>query len=331
GYATKRDGRKDASVACVLAQLDASGQLQQVSASSLQAYVSGVLGAQGQAVTLLNSTSASNAAGATFYVGYGASSSSMIGSGLNRSAVTVPGALTCQPQAPQTGWWWNPAEGGRGYSIEVQGPHIFFAAFHYDASGRSTWNVASGATSLDGSLFTGELLNVSGGQTLGGAYPGPPQVSTNGTITLKFSDASHGTMIWPGGSVPIERQPLVGNSLNAAPLAGQPESGWWWNPAESGRGFFIEWQGDTVDIAGYMYDDAGNPVWYIGVYQTPNPRLLSGNWWSYANGQSMFGTYRPATQTSNTVAPLTVTFSAPDTAVMTLPNGRTTALTRQRY
>jgi hypothetical protein len=45
----------------------------------------------------------------------------------------------------------------------------------------------------------------------------------------------------------------------------------------------------------------------------------------------MFGTYRQPTQTSNTVAPLTVTFSAPDAAIMTLPNGRMTALTRQRY
>jgi alpha-tubulin suppressor-like RCC1 family protein len=331
GWSAKRDGMKDDSIACVLAQLNASGQLQAVSASSMQAYVSGVLGSQGQAVTLLNSTASGNASGATFYVGYGANGTTMINSGTNRSAVTVPGAVTCQPQAPQTGWWWNPAQPGRGFSIEVQGQHVFFAAFHYDVSGRSTWNVASGPTSLDGSLFNGDLLAVAGGQTLGGPYNGSPNVSKVGAITLAFSDASHGTMIWPGETVPIERMNLVPGGLDAPAQANQPENGWWWNPQESGRGFFIEWQAGYADIAGYMYDDAGNPVWYITVNSTPDARSMGGAWWSYANGQAMGAPWKQNTQTSNNVAPMTIQFSAPDTAILTLPNGRTTALTRQRY
>ena len=326
-----RGARDDAPAPCVLAQLDSNGALTATSASSMQAYTSGVLGAQGQAVTILNGASQQNIAGATFYVGYGPSSSAMINGGTNRSVASISGETTCQPQAPQTGWWWNPAEPGRGFSIEEQGSHIFFAAFQYDVSGRATWNVATGSTSLDGSLFTGDLLAVSGGQTLGGPYNGFPNVSTVGSITLNFADASHGTMTWPGGTVPIERQPFTPDSLGAPALANQPESGWWWNPNESGRGFFIEWQGAWVDFAGYMYDDSGNPVWYIGVYQLADPRMISGSWWTYANGQSMLGPYKPAMQTSNTFAPVTITFSAPDTAVMTLPNNRTTALTRQRY
>ena len=34
---------------------------------------------------------------------------------------------------------------------------------------------------------------------------------------------------------------------------------------------------------------------------------------------------------STTVAPMTITFSGPETALMTLPNGRTTALKRHRF
>ncbi len=323
---------KDVPVQCVLAQLNASGQLQAVSASSLRSYVSGVLSAQGQAVTILDGIPIAQIGGANYYVGYGSDASSMFANGTNRSVVGAgdPGAVACQPQAPQTGWWWNPIEGGRGFSIEAQGNHLFFAAFHYDVSGRATWNVSPGITSLDGSYFSSDLYAVSGGQALGGAYR-PATAVKAGAITLLFSDASHGTMIWPGGVVPIERQPFVPGSLVAAPLANQPQSGWWWNPAESGRGFFIEWQGGKADLAGYMYDDAGNPVWYIAVYDTPNPRAFSGNWWSYVNGQSMGGAYKPPTQTSNTVAPVTITFSGPDTALMTLPNGRTTTLVRQRF
>jgi hypothetical protein len=321
---------KDDPVACVLAQLNGNGQLTGVTASTMQAYVSGVLTAQGQSVNILNNVPTPNVAGATFFVGYGTDANAMINSGLNRSAVTVPGALTCAPQEPQTGWWWNPLEGGRGFSIEVQGNSLFFAAFHYDVSGRATWNVSPGTVSLGGSFFTSDLYNVTGGQTLGGPFK-PATAAKAGAITLAFSDASHGTMIWPGGSVPIERQNLVPGGLTKAPQANQPESGWWWSTTESGRGFFIEWQAGFVDVAGYMYDDAGNPVWYISVYETPNPRVFAGNWWTYANGQSMSGAYRAPTQTSSTFAPVTINFSGPDTAVMTLPNGRTANLVRQRF
>jgi len=322
---------KDAPVACVLAQLNSSGQLSAVSASNMQALTTGVLSAQGQSVTILNNVATPNVAGATFFVGYGPDASTMINSGVNRSAVTVPGTMTCNPQPPQTGWWWNPLEGGRGFSIEAQGNHLFFAAFHYDVSGRATWNVSPGTTSLEGSYFTSDLYNVTGGQTLGGAYTGTPPASKVGPITLAFSDASHGTMTWPGGTVPIERQNLVPGGLAAPPQANVPESGWWWNPQESGRGFFIEWQKGWADLAGYMYDDRGNPVWYISVFETPNPRSFNGAWWTFANGQSMGAAYKPPTQTSNNVAPVTITFSAPDTATMTLPNGRTTNLIRQRF
>ena len=199
-----------------------------------------------------------------------------------------------------------------------------------EANGRATWNVSPGPVSLNGSYFTSDLYNVTGGQTLGGPYHAANAVKA-GTITLAFSDASHGTMVWPGGSVPIERMNLVPGGLAAAPQVNVPETGWWWNPQESGRGFFIEWQKGYADLAGYMYDDNGNPVWYISVFETPNPRTFNGAWWSFANGQSMSGAYHAPTQTSSNVAPVTIQFSTSDTAVMTLPNGRTTSLVRQRF
>jgi hypothetical protein len=115
--------------------------------------------------------------------------------------------------------------------------------------------------------------------------------------------------------------------------ATQPESGWWWNEAESGRGFFMEWQGDWLDVAGYMYDEKGNPVWYLTVAQMggANKRSFAGSWWSFANGQTLTGAWKPNTRTSDHVAPVTITFSGKETAVMTLPNGRTTNLKRHRF
>jgi hypothetical protein len=321
---------EDDPVPCVLAQVNGSGQLSGVTASTMQPYTSGVLNSQGQSVTILNNVPTPNVAGATFFVGYGPDAGTMINTGVNRTAVTVPGSLTCAPQPPQTGWWWNPAEGGRGFSIEAQGNNLFFAIFHYDASGRATWNVSPGPVSLGGSYFAGDFYGVTGGQTLGGAYKAPTATKA-GAITLNFSDASHGTMTWPGGTIPIERMNFIPGSLAAPPLANQPENGWWWNPQESGRGFFIEWQQDRADIAGYMYDDQGNPIWYISVFPTPDARTFSGSWWQFANGQAMGGAYKPATQTNANVAPVTIQFQSATTATMTLPNGRTTNLVRQRF
>jgi hypothetical protein len=91
-----------------------------------------------------------------------------------------------------------------------------------------------------------------------------------------------------------------GDDVNCRPQP--PQTGWWWNPQESGRGFFIEWQNGAANVAGYMYDAAGNPTWYLSIYPTPDPLQFSGNWWTYAGGQSMGGPYRPATQTSQSFA-----------------------------
>ena len=325
-------GEKD-TAACVLAQLNASGQLRAVSTSSLQAYVTGVLSGQGQAVQVLNGVPTATIGGATFYVGYGSSPQTMLGNGTNRSVVSVPGATNCQPEAPATGWWWNAQEGGRGYSIEVRGNHIFYAAYLYDVSGRASWLVATGVTSLDGSLFAGELFGFNGGQTLGGPYTSYPASRSEGAITLAFNDASHGTMIWPGGTVPIERFNIVPNGLEQPPRENQPESGWWWNPAESGRGFFLEWQGGQLFMAGYMYDDQGNPLWYLSGNSTPSANLqgYSNNWLQFGNGQTLTGAYRAPTQVNGNVAPVTIQFSGPETGIMTLPNGRTTAIRRFRF
>jgi alpha-tubulin suppressor-like RCC1 family protein len=334
GYARTRGGAKDAAVPCVLAQLTASGQLVGVSVGALQAHVTGVLSAQGQSVTILNGVPAVQIGGATFYVGYGPNANAMLTNGTSRSVASIPGSAQCQPQPPETGWWWNPAEDGRGFSIEVRGNNLFFASFLYDVSGRSTWYVSTGPVSLDGSLYVGDLLSARGGQTLGGSYPGFPTLRNEAPMTLAFNTASSGTLIWPGGTVPIQRFDIVPNGLNLPAVAGQPESGWWWNEAESGRGYFMEFQNGWLDIAGYMYDDAGNPVWYLTVGEiagSATARTFSGGWWSYGNGMTLMGPWRQHRRTNDNVAPVTIQFSGPDTALMTLPNGRTTPLRRHRF
>jgi len=65
--------------------------------------------------------------------------------------------------------------------------------------------------------------------------------------------------------------------------------------------------------------------------QSADGRSFSGNWWSYGNGMTLSGPWRPHARLSDNVAPVTITFSGPDAALMTLPNGRTTNLRRHRF
>ncbi len=109
-------------------------QLIAVTTAQLQAYSSGALSASGASVTLLNNASTPTVAGATFYVGYGASSSAMLTNGIYRNAVTVPGASVCPMLSSQTALFWNPAESGWGLNLNHQGNTLFGTLFTYEAS-----------------------------------------------------------------------------------------------------------------------------------------------------------------------------------------------------
>jgi len=220
--------------------------------------------------------------------------------------------------APQTGWWWNPAESGRGFFIEKNaGDRIFFASFLYAYNGRATWGAS--APQLSEGSFNGSLDAFAHGQTLTGAYVAPSAtVGAMGNLTLTFTDPWHGSIIWAGGTTPIQRFSFADNSN---PPAFQPEAGWWWNAAESGRGFSFEVQGSTMFIAGYMYDEIGNPLWYLST-GTLTGQTYQGTWTLYARGQTA-----PIVLNS-AVGPVTITFSSPTAGVMTLPDGRLINITR---
>jgi hypothetical protein len=227
---------------------------------------------------------------------------------------------------PQTGFWWNPAESGRGYTIEKQGDNVFMAAYMYDVSGRSTW-YGVGPAVMIGPSFSTQLTTFSGGQTLTGAWMAPSVGPAAGNIAVTFSDATHATLSWPGGTTPIEKFPFVPNGLNLPHAASEPQPGWWWNPKEPGRGFSVEVQGGNLFVASYMYDASGDPVWYASGPALLVANAYQGNWVAYVGGQTLPGSYQAPTGTNNAGA-LTLQFTSRTTAVLTLPDGRQIPLQR---
>ena len=98
--------------------------------------------------------------------------------------------------------------------------------------------------------------------------------------------------------------------------------------AEGGRGFALEVQGDAFFIAGFMYDSAGAPMWYVSGGRATAPNRLEGTWQSCANGQALGVAFRPTTCTNLASGNLQFVFSDARNGVLTLPDGRAVALTR---
>ena len=226
--------------------------------------------------------------------------------------------------SPATGWWWNPAEPGRGFSLETRAGRFYFASFLYDTDGSPLWFVANGAQT--GTTLTGTLAKFGSGQTLAGAYHEPQLVGTAGTATLSFNSSTTGNLSWPGGNLAIQRFPIDGQTVHA-PQGGAPETGWYWNANESGTGWFFEVQGSNLFLAGYLYDGAGRPVWYVASGAMTSATAFDGDLQLYAGGQTMTGGYRTPTSTS-AIGRISVRFSNSTAAMLTLPQGRTIALSR---
>ena len=73
---------------------------------------------------------------------------------------------------PESGWYWNSAESGRGFNIEVQGDGLFLAAFVYRSDGSPVWYSAGGPMASDRN-WSADLYETTGGQCLGCTYRQP--------------------------------------------------------------------------------------------------------------------------------------------------------------
>jgi hypothetical protein len=104
---------------------------------------------------------------------------------------------------------------------------------------------------------------------------------------------------------------------------GGPTQGLWWNPAESGRGYQIDLQGDTMIVTTYVYEQSGDPIWYLssGTYDHVTGVFTSA-YDVFANGQCFGCPYVAPTHTGD-AGPITITFHTNQTATLTYPNGST--------
>ena len=229
----------------------------------------------------------------------------------------------------EAGFWWNAAESGRGFTLERQGSAAFAAAYLYESAGPAVWYYGAATVQGDGS-FSGPMLALTGGQSLTGSYRAPIAAASPGNWTFSFSSATQATLTWPGGTLSLTRFPFGAGGFAAPPGVFQPETGWWWNWQESGRGYAIEVQGGSIFVATYVYDGAGNPTWYAAG-GTLDGQNFDGTWQQYAGGQTLTGGYQAATLVNPAAGALRLRFITTAAAMLTLPDGREIPIVRFRF
>jgi hypothetical protein len=200
------------------------------------------------------------------------------------------------------GWWWGgPSLSGTGFFVEAQGDRGFVTFFMYDDAGKATWYAASGVfTALGGTSFTfsGDLLNFRGGQPASSNTPSAPTSQSVGTLSISFSSATTATVQLPSRSFAAQRFDFAG--LISSITGNQPETGWYWNASQAGRGYAIEVQNGTLFLTMFHYNTDGSPTWnfYTGPIGTNGS--FAGDFAGITGGQTLGGAYRspnPATLT----------------------------------
>lgn len=125
-------------------------------------------------------------------------------------ALYLLSAGTSHGVVPESGLWWNPAEGGRGYGIELQDDLVFVTYYAYQPDGTlSAFYTTLGTLDPDTGIVEGYWAAARNGQCFGCAYRAP-ELTELGQARLQFFTPSTGRLTLPGNlQIPIERQLFV--------------------------------------------------------------------------------------------------------------------------
>ncbi len=114
-------------------------------------------------------------------------------------------ALPARAFTPESGFYWNAAEPGTGYNLEIQDNFFALTAYVFASDGRPQWYTATGTLSGN-ARYTGVLDGFTGGQCIGCPYRAPTaQLGAGGAITLAFTSETRATLTVGGRTLTIER------------------------------------------------------------------------------------------------------------------------------
>jgi hypothetical protein len=158
------------------------------------------------------------------------------------------------------GWWWNPAEPGRGFFVEERDGLGCVACCHYGDDGRAVWH-SVGPVALKGRAIEA---------------PG---------FRLAFLDGASATLDWNGARIALEPQHAAVRERNRAPsdLTGR----WVERTDGAGHGLACE------DLGGRLFAALRAPGgWLLLEASREAEGRYAGTWYRFENGQALGAPHR---------------------------------------
>jgi hypothetical protein len=197
---------------------------------------------------------------------------------------------------PESGFWWNSNESGRGYFVDVQGNAMFFGIFAYNGTGQPEWYVGRlGQTGP--ATFAGNVYLYGGGQMLSSSsYAAPTSLGSMANVQLTFAGETNGSMTIQTAQATVvvaidKYRVFYDNQPNNSQ---RPATGWYWDPTKSGSGIAIESLGNSMFMVPFAYDNSGHSQWTATAGSTIASQFaVSAQPGLYVNGQTLTGPYSP--------------------------------------
>ena len=225
------------------------------------------------------------------------------------------------PQAvPANGWWYNPSAPGTYYVVEAENGVVHLGILSYSTTGDTQWSLVRCVQGPSGD-FVGTAEQYTGGWPLNQAATPPAGIVDGPAVTLVFHGAATAMLQIGTRSFPIQR--YLFSDQWASPMLNAPRAGWWDQPTQSGRGYFLEVQGNTLFVGALIYDSSGQPIRFT----TTGP-MKNGAFSSTLTACSAATAQAPTcTPTTNTIG---LVFSTPWDATLTLGEEPSVELRRYR-
>jgi len=133
-----------------------------------------------------------------------------------------------------------------------------------------------------------------------------------------------------GASASVQAAPAT---PGGPPVALVPEKGLWWNPAEDGTGYNFDIKHGVLVMSMFTYESSGHSEWYVASGPlTDNGTTFNSTLDNYRNGQCLSCAFT-GKPTANVGAGgnISITFTSPTSAVVTLPGGRVSPIQPQVF
>jgi hypothetical protein len=183
------------------------------------------------------------------------------------------GAGNASAFTPESGWWWNPDESGRGVNLDIQNGTIFLATFIYDDNGAPIWFSGSGVLDSN-NVASFDLIELANGQCIRCEYQAPDVVDTIERIAIRFNSPGTAEIDWSNGTLSIQRFNFALGENWQNQLLGEWAlvSGGSVFPAYDGDRITFDavQQSDTLDVIGHrtgntnakitIFDASGDPI-----------------------------------------------------------------------